>query len=156
MLREKFATDLKVALKAKDAQRLSTVRLITAAIKDRDIAARTAETTAVDRAEGVPDSEIVAILARMIKQRQESAKAYDEAGRLDLAAQERSEIDIIQEYLPKQLSDAEVQRAIAEAITETGASSIRDMGRVMAHLKARHTGQMDFARAGVAIKDSFR
>lgn len=156
MLREKFATDLKVALKAKDAQRLSTVRLITAAIKDRDIAARTAETTTVDRAEGVPDSEIVAILARMIKQRQESAKAYDEAGRLDLAAQERSEIDIIQEYLPKQLSDAEVQRAIAEAITETGASSIRDMGRVMAHLKARHTGQMDFARAGVAIKDSFR
>lgn len=153
MLRAKFSNDLKTALKSKDAQRLSTLRLITAAVKDRDIAARTAES---DRADGVPDAEILTILARMIKQRQESAKAYDEAGRLELAQQEREEIAIIQEYLPKQLSETEVKRAIAEAIENTGASSIRDMGKVMAHLKARHTGQMDFARAGAVIKDTFR
>ena len=92
----------------------------------------------------------------MIKQRQESAKAYEEAGRLDLAAQEMAEIEIIREYLPRQLSQAEVDRAIAAAIAETGASSIRDMGKVMAHLKARHTGQMDFARACAALKGAFR
>lgn len=95
---------------------------------------------------------MIGILAKMIKQRQESAKAYAEAGRTDLADQERGEIAIIEEYLPRQLSEAEVGRAIAQAITATGASSIRDMGRVMAALKERHTGQMDFARAGAAIK----
>ena len=129
---------------------MSTLRLILAAIKDRDIAARTTDSTEVS------DAEILAILAKMIKQRQDSAKAYEEGGRLDLAAQERAEIGIIQAYLPKQLSEPEADRAIAEAIADTGASSIRDMGRVMAHLKARHTGQMDFARAGAAIKDAFR
>ncbi|MER2508504.1 MAG: GatB/YqeY domain-containing protein [Amaricoccus sp.] len=156
MLREKFAADLKTAIKAKDAPRVSTLRLIIAAIKDRDIATRVGETVAEDRAEGVSDAEILAILARMIKQRQESAKIYEEAGRFDLAEQERSETEIIQAYLPRRLSEKEVQKAIAEAIAETGASSIRDMGRVMAHLKARHTGQMDFASAGAAIKDAFR
>ncbi len=156
MLREKLAADLKTAIKAKDAARVSTLRLITAAIKDRDIAARVGETVAEDRAEGVSDAEILAILARMIKQRQESAKVYEEGGRLDLADQERSEVVIIQDYLPRQLSEKEVAKAIAEAIAETGASSIRDMGRVMARLKTRHTGRMDFARAGAAIKDAFR
>lgn len=156
MLREKFSADLKTAIKAKDAASVSTLRLITAAIKDRDIASRVGETVAEDRAEGVSDAEILAILARMIKQRQESAKAYEEGGRLDLAEQERAEIGIIQTYLPRQLSEKEAEKAIAEAIAETGASSVRDMGRVMAWLKARHTGRMDFARAGVAIKDVFR
>jgi uncharacterized protein YqeY len=150
MLRERFSADLKDAIKAKDAHRVSTLRLITAAIKDRDIAMRSA-----DNAEGVPDPEILAILGKMIKQRQESAKAYEEGGRLDLADQELQEIKIIRDYLPRQMSEAEVRDAIARAITDTGASSIRDMGKVMAELKSRHPGKMDFARASAAVKDTF-
>ncbi len=151
MLRERFASDLKEALKAREAQRISTLRLISAAVKDRDIAARTG-----DNAEGVPDAEILTILAKMIKQRQDSAKAYEEGGRPELAAQELAEIEIIRGYLPRQMSDAEVEKAVAAAISDTGASSIRDMGKVMAHLKARHTGKMDFAIAGAAVKQAFR
>jgi uncharacterized protein YqeY len=151
MIRERFAGDLKDAIKSKDAQRVSTLRLICAAIKDRDIAARTD-----DNVEGVKDSDILAILAKMIRQREESARTYEEAGRLDLAEQERGEIGIIRGYLPKQMSESEVESAIQEAIGETGACSIRDMGKVMAHLKARHNGKMDFARAGAAIKQAFR
>ena len=137
--------------RARDAPRVSTLRLICAAIKDRDIAARTD-----DNAEGVGDTEILAILAKMIKQREESARIYEEAGRLDLAAQERDEIVVIRGYLPKQMSESEVDNAVKQAIGETGACSVRDMGKVMAHLKARHTGKMDFARAGAAIKQAFR
>lgn len=151
MIRERFASDLKDAIKARDAKRVSTLRLITAAIKDRDIAARTE-----DSSDGVGDAEILAILGKMIRQRQESARAYDEGGRLDLAEQERAEIVIIQDYLPRQLSDAEVEKAVAAAVAETGASSVRDMGKVMGLLKARHTGQMDFAKVGATIKQAFR
>ncbi len=150
MLRERFAADLKEAIKAKDAQRVSTLRLITAAIKDRDIAARTP-----DSGEGVADDVILAILGRMIKQRQESARAYEEGGRLDLAEQELSEIKIIRQYLPKPMSEAEVRLAISKAIEDTGAASIRDMGRVMAELKSRHMGRMDFGRASAVLKDAF-
>jgi len=156
LLRARLSSDLKEAMKSKDTLRLSTLRLITAAIKDRDIAARSADGEAADQASGVSDDEIRAILARMIKQRQDSAKVYDAGGRAELAQQERAEILVIQGYLPKQLTEAEVQRAVAQAIAETGASSVRDMGRVMAHLKARHTGQMDFAKAGAAVKEAFR
>jgi uncharacterized protein YqeY len=151
MTRARLAGDLKSAIKDRDAARVATLRLILAAVKDRDIATRTEESS-----DGVSDADILSILAKMIKQRQESARIYDEAGRLDLAEQERSEICIIKEYLPKQLSDREVQKAIASAIKDTGASSIRDMGRVMAHLKANHTGQMDFSLAGAVVKDAFR
>jgi uncharacterized protein YqeY len=151
MIRERFSGDLKEAIKAKDAPRVSTLRLICAAVKDRDIAVRTE-----DNAEGVSDDEILGILAKMIKQRQESAQAYEAGGRLDLAAQERAEIGIIRDYLPRQMSEREVEKAVADAIQDTGASSIRDMGKVMAHLKARHTGKMDFARAGAAVKQAFR
>ena len=151
MIREQFAEDLKAAIKARDTKRTSTLRLITAAIKDRDIAARTE-----DNADGVGDAEILAILGKMIRQRQESARAYDEGGRLDLAEQEREEITIILDYLPRQMSESEVETAVARAIEETGASSIRDMGKVMAVLKARHTGQMDFSRIGATVKQSFR
>jgi len=150
-MRERFAADLKEAIKARDTRRVSTLRLITAAIKDRDIAARTE-----DNAEGVGDAEILAILAKMIRQRQESARAYEEGGRLDLAEQEQGEIAVIRDYLPRQMSESEVERAIARAIEETGASSIRDMGKVMAMLKERHTGQMDFSRVGATIKQAFR
>ena len=151
MIRERFAGDLKEAIKAKDAPRVSTLRLICAAVKDRDIASRTE-----DNGDGVGEVEILAILTKMIRQREESARIYEEAGRLDLAAQERAEIRILHGYLPKQMSEAEVDAAVKTAIGETGACSIRDMGRVMAHLKARHTGRMDFARAGAAIKQAFR
>lgn len=147
MLRERFSADLKDALKARDAASVSTLRLILAAIKDRDIAARTGDNT-----EGVSDADILAILGKMIRQREESARTYDEGGRLDLAQKERDEIEIIRRYLPRQLTDTEVRKAIDSAIAETGAASIRDMGRVMAALKERHTGQMDFAKAGAAIK----
>jgi uncharacterized protein len=151
MIRERFAGDLKEAIKEKDATRVSTLRLLTAAIKDRDIALRTE-----DRPEGVSDSEILAILAKMIRQRQESAAVYEQAGRLDLAGQELAEIGVLKEYMPKQMSEREVDVAVAAAIETTGAASIRDMGRVMALLKERHAGRMDFARAGATIKQAFR
>jgi uncharacterized protein YqeY len=151
MIRERFAGDLKAAIKARDTQRVSTLRLICAAVKDRDIAARTEDNT-----DGVNDADIMAILGKMIRQRQESARAYEEGGRLDLAAQERQEIDIILDYLPRQMTETEVEKAVAAAIEETGASSVRDMGKVMAMLKARHTGQMDFSRVGTTVKQAFR
>jgi len=151
MFRERFAGDLKEAIKARDAIRVSTLRLVIAAIKDRDIAARSE-----DNAEGVSDADILAILAKMIRQRQESAGVYEQAGRLDLAEQESAEIAVLRQYLPKQMSEVEVAQAVAVAIESTGACSVRDMGKVMAFLKARHTGKMDFARAGAAIKQAFR
>lgn len=150
MIREKFSGDLKTAIKAREAQRVSTLRLILAAIKDRDIAAR-----GEGRTDGVTDEEIRAILAKMIKQRHDSAKAYEEGGRLDLAAQEQAEVGIIRQYLPKPLSETEARQAVKAAIAETGAGSLRDMGRVMAVLKARHAGRMDFAQACVAVKEAF-
>jgi uncharacterized protein len=151
MLRDRLAQDLKRAVKAKDATRVATLRLILAAVKDRDIAARTADNT-----EGCAELDIQAILGKMIRQRKESAKVYEEAGRLELARQERDEISIIDEYLPRQLTEREVEKAIAEAIEDTGACSIRDMGRIMLRLKERHMGRMDFAKAGAAIKQALR
>jgi uncharacterized protein len=149
MLRERFAADLKDAIKARDAALVSTLRLILAAIKDRDIAAR-----AGDNTEGVSEADILAILGKMVRQRKESAKSYEEGGRLDLAEKERAEIEMIRQYLPRPMSETEMRQAIDTAIAETGAASIRDMGRVMAALKERHTGQMDFAKAGAAVKSA--
>lgn len=146
-MRERIAHALKQAMKDKQAERLSTLRLINAAIKDRDIAARGEGNDA-----GVGDGEVLAILGKMVKQRQESARAYEEGGRLELAEKELSEITVIEEFLPRQLSEAEVAAAIDAAVTETGAATIRDMGKVMAALKAKHTGQMDFAAAGASVK----
>lgn len=146
-LRERLATDLKDAMKSRDAARTSTLRLINAAIHDRDIARR-----GEGLAEGVEDAEILAILGKMVKQRQESARIYEEGARLELAEKELSEIKVIETFLPRQLSAEEVSQAIDAAVTSLGASSIRDMGRVMAELKARYTGQMDFAAAGPAVK----
>ena len=147
-LRDRLQTALKDAMRAREAEQLSTLRLINAAIKDRDIARRG------DGGEGlVPDAEITAILSRMVRQRQDSARAYEEGGRLELAQKELDEIGVIEDFLPRQLSDAEVEAAIGAAIAETGATGIRDMGKVMAALKARHTGQMDFGAAGPRVKD---
>lgn len=151
MMRERLSNDLKEAIKAKEAARVSTLRLILAAIKDRDIAARSEDNT-----EGVPDAEILTILGKMIKQRQESARIYEEGGRLDLAQQELAETEVIRAYLPKQMSPAEVEAAVRKAIDETGAASVRDMGKVMGLLKARYAGKMDFAVAGAAVKAAFR
>ena len=147
-MRDRVNSALKQAMKDKQPERLSTLRLINAAIKDRDIDARSDGND-----EGVPDSEILAILGKMAKQRQESARAYEEGGRLDLAERERAEIVIIEEFLPRQLSQTEVAKAIDAAVAEIGAQSIRDMGKVMAALKAKYTGQMDFGAVGPAVKD---
>lgn len=133
------------ALKAREAERLSAVRMILAAVKDREIALRGtgAELT---------EPELLALMGKMVKQRQESARVYDEGGRKELADKERAEIRVIEEFLPRAMSPAEVDAAIAAAIAEAGATSLRDMGKVMGVLKARHTGQMDFGAAGALVK----
>lgn len=146
-LRARISDDLKAALKARDAVRLSTLRLISAAIKDRDIARRE---DGEDRP--MTDSEILAVLARMVKMRQESARAYEEGGRLELVERELAEIAVIEEYLPRQFDEAETAAAIDAVVRELEARSIRDMGRVMNALKERYTGQMDFARVGPMVK----
>ncbi|TAX56638.1 GatB/YqeY domain-containing protein [Rhizobium leguminosarum] len=147
MLRDQLATQLKEAMKAKNAKRLSTVRLIQAAVKDRDIANR-----GIGK-EQASDDEILQILAKMVKQRDESAKIYEENSRPELAAKERAEIIVIQDFMPKQLSDSEVRANVSAIITETGAAGAKDMGKVMAALKERYAGQMDFAKASATVKE---
>ena len=144
-MRETITAALHAAVKARDPLRVSTLRLISAAIKDRDIAARTA-------GKETSDAELLELLAKMIKQREESQKIYAEAGRAELAAQEGEEVAIIREFLPQQLSDDDMTKAIDEAIAETGAASVRDMGKVMAALKAAYAGQMNFGKASAAVK----
>ena len=146
-LRASIMAATKQAMKDKAANRLSTLRLISAAIKDRDIAARPEGNDA-----GVGDDELLAILGKMTRQRSESAKTYEEAGRIDLAERELEEITVIEEFLPRQLDDDEVDAAIDTAITTVGAASIRDMGKVMGELKGKYTGQMDFGSVGVKVK----
>ncbi len=147
MIRKRLMDAQKEAMREREVKRLSTLRLVNAAIKDRDIATRTEES-----AEGVSDAEIMGILAKMIKQRQDSSKIFEEAGRIELAEGERAEIKVIEEFLPKQLSESEVEAAIAAAVAEVGASSIRDMGKIMGVLKGKYTGQMDFGKVGAAVK----
>ena len=147
-LRTRISDALKQAMRDKAADRLSTLRLVNAAIKDKDIAAR-----ATGGDDGVNDEEVLAILSKMAKQRQESARAYEEGGRLDLADREREEITVIEEFLPRQLNEKESAEAVDAAIDEIGASSIRDMGKVMAVLKAKYTGQMDFGSVGPMVKN---
>lgn len=146
-LRARITDDLKEAMKAKDQLKLSTLRLINAALKDRDIAMRGEGEDHV-----MSDAEITAILSRMVKQRQESARAYEEGGRLELVEREMDEIGVIEAYLPRQLSGDEAEAAISAVVEELGASSIRDMGRVMNLLKERYTGQMDFGAVGPMVK----
>lgn len=147
LLRDRLQTALKEAMKAKAADRLSTLRLINAAIKDREIAIR-----GMADAGEVGEPEILQIMGKMVKQRQESARAYEEGGRLELAEKELAEIGVIQEFLPRQMSGDEIEAAIGAAVAETGATSIRDCGKVMAALKARFTGQMDFGAVGALVK----
>ena len=144
-MRERLTTMMKDSMKAGDKRRLATVRMIQAAIKDKDIEARGAGKT-------VSDDDILALMQKMVKSRQESADIYAKAGRPELETQEREEIAIITEFLPVQMTDDEAKAAIEAAITETGAASMKDMGKVVAALKAKYTGQMDFAKASAAVK----
>ena len=146
-MRDTIANALKDALKARDACRVSTLRLIQATLKDRDIANRGAGKGPVE------NDELLQILAKMIKQREESSKIFAENGRPELAAQEREEIRVIKGFMPEQLSDEKVRELIAGVIAEIGAQGLRDMGKVMAVLKERHPGQMDFVKASGVVKD---
>jgi uncharacterized protein YqeY len=144
-LRQQLNEAMKTALKAKETKRLSAIRLILAAIQERDVAARTQD---------ISDEEIRTVLAKMVKQREESAATYDGAGRPELAAGERGEIVVIREFMPKPMGADEAKAAIATAIAAVGAASMKDMGKVMAVLKERYAGQMDFATASAAVKEA--
>jgi len=146
MLREDINNNLKAAMKAGAKRQISTLRLINAAIKDRDIEARGAGRAAPN------DEELHALLQKMIKQRQESLSIYEQAGRHELASQEREEIEIIASYLPRQMSEAETREALAGVIQQTGAAGLKDIGKVMAALKQAYAGKMDFAKASVLAK----
>ena len=146
-LRAKISDELKTAMKAGEKLKVSTLRLIGAAIKDRDIQNRTAGPDS-----GVNDAQIVEVLSKMVKQRQESVAMYQQGRRPELAQQESTEIEIIQSFMPTQLSEAEVKSVVAAIIQETGAQSVKDMGKVMAALKTKYAGQMDMAKAGAVVK----
>lgn len=147
MLRQEIDEAFKIAMKSRDAVRLSTLRLIRAAITQADIAARGAEDGG-----GVDDAAIMALLQKMIKQREDSATLYESGGRIELCEREREEIAIIRDFLPKAMDEKEVDAAIRAAVAETGATSLKDMGAVMAHLRGRHLGRMDFGKASKKIK----
>ncbi|HJM90697.1 MAG: GatB/YqeY domain-containing protein [Alphaproteobacteria bacterium] len=151
MVREQLKEALTTAMKAGEKRRVATLRLILAAIKDRDIAARS-EGKNDGAGDGVSDEEVLAILQKMIKQRRESITLYQEGGRLELAEQEEQEIAIIEEFLPEQIDADELAAAVAAVVAETGASSLKDMGGVMAQLKERYAGRMDFAKAAGQVK----
>ncbi len=146
-LRQAFADRLKQALKARDARSVSTVRLMLAALKERDVAAR-----GQGNLEGVAEAEIQQMLQSMIKQRREAITLYEQGKRLDLAQQEREEIAVIKGFLPRQFEEAEIEEAAAAIIAQIGASGIKDIGKVMAALRARHAGVVDFARAAVIVR----
>ncbi len=147
MLRERLREELKLATLARDQHKLSTLRLILAALKDRDIAARGNGHT-----DGVSDDEILQLLTKMVKQRRDSIRLYEQGGRIDLAGREAEEIAIIETFLPRQLDDDEIAAAIAEVIADVGAKGLKDMGPTMAALKQRYAGRMDFAKAGRLVK----
>jgi uncharacterized protein YqeY len=147
MLREQITEAMKDAMRAREPETLSTVRMILAGIKDKDIAARPA-----GNANGIGDPEILSLLQSMVKQRRESVALYAQGGRGDLVAKEEAEIAVIERFLPQQMDAAEADAAITAAIAEAGASSIKGMGKVMAALKAKYSGQMDFSTVGPAVK----
>ena len=146
MLRDKIAEATKDAMKSQEKTKLSTLRLMSAAIQNADIEARTAGKKPLS------DDELLGVFQKLIKQRQESVELYEKGGRAELAKQEKEEIEVIKGFLPQQMSDAEVKAAIAEAIKQAGAASVKDMGKVMAVLKERYAGKMDFGKASGAVK----
>jgi uncharacterized protein YqeY len=144
-MREQFNAELKIAMKAGDRRRVDTIRMINAALKDKDIEAR-------GQGKTVSDDEILSLLQKLVKSRQESMEIYDKAGRTDLATQEREEIAIITSFLPQPLSDVEMDQAIGKTLADTGAATIKDMGKVLGALKSQYAGRMDFARASAVVK----
>ena len=146
-LRDSISESTKDAMRSKDSLRVSTLRLVSAAIKDRDIAARSE-----DRVEGIDEPEILSLLAKMVKQREESAKTYEDNGRPELAERERSEIEIVREFMPKELSEDEMKTAIAAIVEETGATCLKDMGKIMGRLKTEFAGRLDMGKAGAIVK----
>lgn len=148
MLRQRLKDELAQAMRDKDTRKVATLRLILAAVKDRDIMARTTEGR-----DGVTDDEILELLTKMVRQRRESIKSYEEAGRLELVEQERQEIAIIESFLPKPLSDEELADVCDEVISETGAKSLKDMGRAMTLLKERYPGRIDLSKASAVVRD---
>jgi len=147
MLRERFTADMKEAMKAGDKSRLGAIRLIQAALKDKDIEARGAGK------DPLSDEEILALLQKMVKQRQESIAMYEQGGREELAQAEKNEVEVISSYLPKQMDETEMKAAIEAAIAETGAASMKDMGKVVGVLRAKYAGRMDFAKASGVVKE---
>ena len=147
MLREKFNEALKDAMRAKDARKVGTLRLINSALKDKDIEARGLGKAPLN------DEEVLALLQKMIKQRNDSIEAYEKAGRSDLVAQEQEEKAIIEAYLPQQMDLEEVKAAVTAVIASTGAASVKDMGKVMGELKAKFAGKMDFSKANGVVKE---
>ena len=145
-MRQRIQDEMKTAMRDGDKRKLATLRLISCAVNDRDIANRG------KGGERCCDDDITAILAKMIKQREESARAYEEASRIELAQRERAEIDIIREFLPKPLSDEEMRAAVQDVVRETAAQSLRDMGRCMSAIKERYVGRMDMGRASAEVK----
>lgn len=145
-LRDQLTAAMKEAMKSSDKHKLSTVRLVLAAIKDRDIAVRTTKGGPID------DQGIIELLHKMVKQRKESVRAYEEGGRMDLVEQEQAEIAVIEEFLPPQMSEADAKKHAADAVAALGASGLKDVGKVMAYLKERHAGSMDFAIAGAEVR----
>ena len=143
-MRDRLSQETKAALKAQDRVRLGALRLISAALQEREIATRT---------DKLSEPEVAAVLQKMLKQRRDSLAIYEKAGRQDLANQEAKEIEVIEEFLPQQLGEAEVRAAIAAVVTEVGAAGPRDMGKVMAALKARYAGQMDFGKVSALVKE---
>ncbi|KAA2241050.1 GatB/YqeY domain-containing protein [Salinarimonas soli] len=146
-LRERFTQDLKDAMKAGDKGKLGTIRLMQAALKDKDIEARGLGK------EATSDEDIMSLLQKMVKQRQESAAIYEQNGRPELAQTEKAEIEVIQSYLPKPLDEAETRAAIQAAIADTGAASMKDMGKVVGALRGQYAGRMDFAKASALVKE---
>ncbi len=147
-LRDQLTADMKDAMKSGDKLKLATIRLMNAAIKDKDINSRTEG----HDSEKISDAMIMDVLAKMVKQRQDSITAFDAGGRAELAAQERGEMAVIQSYMPKQMTDDEAKAAVAGVIATVGATSVKDMGKVMAELKAKYSGQMDMGKAGGVVK----
>lgn len=151
-LKARVGDSLKQAMRDKDALRLSTLRLINAAIKDAEIGER-AQAAPDAEPQGLADDKVIALLSKMVKQRQESARVYEEGGRLELAEREQDEIRVIEDFLPAKLGPDAQAKAVDAAIAETGAEGLRDMGKVMAALKAKYTGQMDFGQVGAQVRE---
>ena len=150
-MRSLLDTNLKEAIRSQEKQRLATLRLINAAIKDRDIAVRSEENT-----EGVSDREIILILSNMVKQRKQSIVQYEEGGRIELAERERQEIKIIEEFLPNQLTEQEIREEVLKIIESRDLVSIKDMGKIMGELKTKFSGRMDFGKASEIVKASLK